>query len=201
MPTMQTIRKLDFNSNGAHMTAEEFDAVKEFDEEYVYELVNGVLIVTLYPSAEERGPNDELGHLFLTYRDQNPNGYLIDGTLNEEYLRYGQTRRRADRVIWTGLGRAPNIKSDIPSIVVEFVSAGKQDRLRDYVVKRDEYREIGVKEYWVIDRFRKIMTVYYGNGSVKEIKGKGVYRTALLPGFEVPIQRLFAAAATWKKSE
>jgi Uma2 family endonuclease len=201
MSTVQAKLKLGFHLNGTHMTPEEFDAVEDCDEEYVYELVNGVLIVTLYPSPEERGPNEELGHWLLTYRDHHPNGYVLDGTLQEEYLRTGANRRRADRLIWTGQGRVPNIKIDVPSIVAEFVSAGKRDRLRDYVIKREEYMEIGVQEYWVIDRFRKTMTVYRADGTMTIVKGKRVYRTPLSPGFQLPLQRLFAVAARWKKQD
>ena len=61
-------------------------------------------------------------------------------------------------MIWAGLGRVPNPQTDVPAIVVEFVSRRHRDRVRDEV-KRREYLAIGVLEYWVIDRFRRIMTV------------------------------------------
>ena len=31
---------------------------------------------------------------------------------------------------------------------------------RDYVFKRTEYREIEVREYWVVDRFRRTLTAF-----------------------------------------
>jgi hypothetical protein len=48
---------------GALLTPDEFDGVEDWDEDYVYELVHGVLVVTPPPSESERGPNDSLGHL------------------------------------------------------------------------------------------------------------------------------------------
>ena len=36
-------------------------------------------------------------------------------------------------MIWTGLGRTPDEETDIPSIVVEFVSKRRRDALRDGV--------------------------------------------------------------------
>ena len=63
-------------------------------------------------------------------------------------------------MIWTGLGRTPNVRKDRPTIAVEFVSAGKRSVQRDYVQKRDEYLVAGLQEYWIIDRFRRRMTVY-----------------------------------------
>jgi hypothetical protein len=61
-------------------------------------------------------------------------------------------------VIWTGLGRTPNFRTDVPRVVVEFVSEGRRNWQRDYVVKREEYQELGVGEYWIIDRFSRTMT-------------------------------------------
>src|SRR5947208_1757979 len=50
---------------GALMTPTEFDAFvesEEHDEDYRYELINGVLVVTLYPARTEMGANEMLGY-------------------------------------------------------------------------------------------------------------------------------------------
>ena len=59
--TMQRLR-LSRSSNGMLMTPEEFDAVTNYDDCYVYELIHGVLIVSPLPAPAERGPNETLGH-------------------------------------------------------------------------------------------------------------------------------------------
>lgn len=41
--------------NGLRMTLEEFDAVEDYDEDYMYELVNGVVVVNPLPLAEKPG--------------------------------------------------------------------------------------------------------------------------------------------------
>src|SRR5262249_42489307 len=108
-------------------------------------------------------------------------------------------RRRADRVIWAGLGRPPR-RNDVPTIVIEFVSEGKRDRQRDYEEKRDEYAEIGVREYWIIDRFRRVMTIYTAAGKrprKRVVRDNQPHPTALLPGFELPLARLLAVADRW----
>jgi Uma2 family endonuclease len=98
----------------------------------------------------------------------------------------------------------PNVETDIPTIVVEFVSSRRRDVLRDYELKRDEYHAAGVEEYWVIDRFRRMMTVYY-KGSVgptyKVVAENESYQTRLLPGFVLPLARLFAQADDWPKTK
>jgi len=184
------------------MTPEEFDAATDFDELYSYELIHGVLIVSPPPGESERDPNDELGNLLRVYKSSHQAGSALDKTLPEQQVRLADSRRRADRVIWAGLGRVPNPQTDVPAIVVEFVSRRHRDRVRDYEEKRREYLAIGVLEYWVIDRFRRIMTVCRGRPGPGEpaervIKENEVYRTPLLVGFELPLAQLLKVADDW----
>jgi Uma2 family endonuclease len=185
---------------GTLMTPEEFDAVEDFDPAYRYELIHGVLVVAPIPQEAEVGPNEWLGHQLLIYHEQHPQGGCLDATLPERYVRTSTGRRRADRVIWVKLGRMPDPRRDTPAIVAEFVSAGRRDRDRDYIDKRHEYEAAGVQEYWVIDRFRREMTVYSTKdlpGGVRVVAEKETYTTALLPGFELPLARLLAIADAW----
>jgi Uma2 family endonuclease len=189
------ILKLAPDMAGMRMSPEEFDAVEEWGEDYNYELVEGVLVVVPPVSESERGPNEMLGHLLLRYKEDDPQGSALDLTLPENLIKTPRSRRRADRVIWTGLGRTPNVRKDRPTIAVEFVSAGKRSVQRDYVQKRDEYLVAGLKEYWIIDRFRRRMTVYRREqDKVVEvlIRELEVYRTPLLPGFQLPLAKLLA---------
>jgi Uma2 family endonuclease len=189
-------------SNGILMTPEEFDAA-DFDEFWSYELINGILIVSPIPFEEEVDPNEELGHLLRQYQESHPQGSALNKTLFERYVRTKTSRRRADRLIWAGLGRHPR-RNEIPTIAIEFVSKRKRDRVRDYETKRDEYRRLKIKEYWIIDRFMQTMTVFSTVSSkrrMRVIQKDQVYKTDLLPGFELPLARLFALAAGWSEDE
>ncbi len=188
---------------GIRLSPEEFDALVECDENYRYELINGVLIVTPPPLEAERDPNGELEYLLRRYREEHPLGHTLDKTLSEQTVRTGSNRRRADRVIWAGLGRVVNPKVDVPTIIAEFVSADKRDWQRDYIDKRQEYMALNVAEYWIIDRFRRTLTVYRNQtgGPVElVIKENETYATPLLPGFELPLARLLTVADYWKTS-
>jgi Uma2 family endonuclease len=58
-----------------------------------------------------------------------------------------------------------------------------------------------VREDWVIDRFRRVMMIYRqegGQASELQIGEGDTYRTPLLPGFELPLARILAAADRWK---
>lgn len=181
------------DSNGLLLTPAEYDAVQDWDERYRYELVHGVVVVLPPAGPGERMPNDELGFLLREYRRRHPNGACLDETGPEQEVLCGTDRRRADRAIWTGLGRAPNTVTDVPSIVVEFVSDSARDRRRDYVDKRSEYAAAGVQEYWVIDRFERRLTVFRG-AEVITVGEAETYAPPLLPGFELPLMTLLEVA-------
>jgi Uma2 family endonuclease len=187
---------------GALMSAEEFDSQpgSRWVEGYRYELINGVLVVSPAPLISERDPNEELGHLLRTYRDTHPAGGALDATVPEQTISVGDQRRRADRAIWAGLGRVPDLERDLPGIVVEFVSSSRKDRHRDYVQKRAEYLGVGVVEYWVIDRFQRTMTAYVSVDGVsveRLVRENDSYETPLLPGFSLPLARLLSKADLW----
>lgn len=189
---------------GMRMTPEEFDAIDEYDEFYRYQLIDGVVIVSPLPGPEYWSPNDLLGHLLLDYRERHPQGAAMDATSPEQYIPVGSSRRLADRVIWTGRGRLPNRKRDLPTIAIEFVSYGQAAWRRDYEQKRDEYLSVGVIEYWIIDRFARRLTVFSKTASgVKEsVVGENEsYQTPLLPGFKLPLAQLFELADKWIAAE
>ncbi len=206
MSRLSTPRKLKLGlaSAGMLMTPEEFDAVTAYDERYGYELINGVLVVTPIPLEAESDPHEELGVMLRIYQANHPQGTALDLTLPERYVRLTGSRRRHDRVIWVGLGRLPDTARDVPSIVVEFVSKRRRDRARDYEQKRLQSLDLGVKEYWIIDRFQRTLTVFRrdppitGAESVVTVPETQIYQTDLLPGFELPLARLLAVADRWR---
>jgi Uma2 family endonuclease len=192
-------------SAGRLMTREQFNALRpdQFIGKNRYELINGVLVVSPRAGIGERNPNDELGYLIRLYRDTPPHGSIIDGTVPEQTVP-ATNSRIADRVIWTGLGRTPNEKEDIPSIVVEFVSKRRRDALRDYETKRDEYLAAGVQQYWIIDRFRRVMIVYrmgIAGPTYEIVTETQSYQTDLLPGFVLLLAKLLAKADQWKRKK
>lgn len=190
------------SDNGRLMTPEEFDAIspEDVDEDYAYELIHGVFVVSPFPGPMETDPNDQLGFLLRQYDLHHPG--VIDKTVYETYLRTKTCRRRADRVVWIGLGRVPKLKQDMPTITVEFLSTGTRSRIRDYEEKRKEYLDLGVKEYWVFDRFRQQLTVFHRRDGVDQeqvVKTTESYNTPLLPEFELNVGQILSRADDWKQ--
>ncbi len=196
--------KIGASSNGMLMTPEEYDAITDYDDRFHYELIHGVLIVSPFASPSECDPNEELGYLLRLYRDTHADGSALDQTLFDYYINLKDSRRRADRAIWAGLGRVPDLEKDVPTIVIEFVAKSTRDRIRDYEEKRREYLDLGIKESWVIDRYARTMTVFRRPDSGAEeavVKVEATYRTPLLPGFELPLARLLTLADKWAKRQ
>lgn len=192
-------------SNGIRMSPEEFDDSDpaDFDQNWSYELINEVLVVTPIPFVQEADANEELGRWLRNYRDDKSGRMILDATLPWRYVNCGRNRRKADRVIWAGLGRLPR-KNENPTIAVEFVSRRKRDRELDYETKRNEYQKAKLQEYWIIDRFENHMIVHIledGKFRMKIVLAKQTYRTKLLPGFEVPLARLLKLANQWPEVE
>jgi hypothetical protein len=50
---------------------------------------------------------------------------MLDEARPEQYIRTTSGRRRADRVIWIGLGRRPDPTVDTRAIAVKFVSGAR----------------------------------------------------------------------------
>lgn len=199
-PELSPTRPLGPWANGVSMSAEEFDSAVEWDDEYRYELVREVLIVSPAPGEGERGPNSELGYLLLDYKYRHPMGSSLDETLEEQTWPTSAGRRRMDRAIWAGYGRAIRTTQDVPTIAVEIVSGNTRDRRGDFVNKRREYSEAGIAEYWALDRFLRTLTVFCG-ADVRVVAEQESYSTPFLPGFELPISRLLARADRLERSD
>jgi Uma2 family endonuclease len=83
----------------------------------------------------------------------------------------------------------------IPEIAIEIVSASSVDR--DYRIKPEEYLKAGVRLCWIIDPLDRTATILTRRGDKwheQKIESDGVLKTNLLPGFELRLADVFAAA-------
>jgi Uma2 family endonuclease len=180
------------------MTASEFDAVEDYDNRWRYELIHGALVVLPPHEAGNRWVNDELGYLLRNYQKHEGQLGALDATIYGQYIQCGGDRRLADRVLWCGLGRHPHT-DETPTVVAELMTEGKRYAQRDREEKKKDYRRAGVTEYWVFDRIACTLTVSYlkKKRSDKVYQKNDVFTTDLLPGFELPLKRIFELANRW----
>ena len=92
-----------------------------------------------------------------------------------------------------------NVKG-APDLVIEIGSPST--RQRDETIKRHLYERAGVSEYWVVDPDIDVIRVYRRGGDVfgrpieLSREAGDVLTTALLPGLELPLARIFREQAT-----
>jgi Uma2 family endonuclease len=83
-------------------------------------------------------------------------------------------------------------------LVMEVVSDDPKDRKRDYEQKLLDYAEAKVAEYWIVDFERRVVIVHRLDGDHYAVHGeftRGQQATsALLAGFEIDVDQLFAVA-------
>jgi Uma2 family endonuclease len=87
---------------------------------------------------------------------------------------------------------------DGADLVMEIVSDDPKDRQRDYEQKLIDYAEAKIAEYWIVDFERKTVVVHQlregGYVAHGEFRRGAAARSALLDGFSVDVDALFAAA-------
>lgn len=83
------------------------------------------------------------------------------------------------------------------ALVVEVVSASAEDRVRDLVVKRREYAQAAIPEYWIVDPVEETITVLRLEADVyvehARLGSGAIVVSATLEGLTVPVDRLLRA--------
>ena len=174
------------------LTAQEFDNYP-FEEDKRYELDEGELIEMTRPTYKH---NRVLGYLFVEltvyFRRTRTGQALISENL---YALSPNTRRAPDVAVILG-DRHEELKNAkvipvIPEIVVEVLSPGETPRMIHRKLK--QYFGAGVKEVWLIDPDPREIEVWKGPSLPDPVLGGGdVLTSALLPGFALPLEELFA---------
>jgi Uma2 family endonuclease len=192
MATHRLILQLGKGDEGRLVSSEEF-AEAEFDEPWRYEREDGRLIV-LAPSGEEYIDAGEPWRDRLVVYELDFPG-VVQKVVSEAWMRVNDG---TDRIGDIGVylvpdGPVPKIPDRIPDLMFEVVSPDKVSRERYYVRKRTEYHRLGVKEYVIIERFQRTVTVltFAPNGHEERILTVDqVYESPLLPGLSIHLSEV-----------
>lgn len=118
-------------------------------------------------------------------------------------VRLGSRRFRDPDVIYLRPERLKNLhgQPDGADLVIEVVSEGKENRVRDLITKRNEYAAAGIEEYWIVDpETRSVTVLTLVPASSPQYREHGVFAagttatSVLLAGFSVDVADLFAQA-------
>ena len=190
MVTKQQIR-LGRADHGIKLTCEEF-AEGIFEPPWHYERVEGRLVVMTPSGHDHVDAVEYFRDQFVAYKLAHPD--RIANVVSEAWIVIDeQTDRIADLGVYI---KSPRNKARIPElapdIVVEVASAGYTSLKRDYEEKREDYYRAGVKEYLIIDRIERRVTVFRrGRGKFTEtiLTPEDFYSTTLLPKLKIPLNR------------
>jgi Uma2 family endonuclease len=169
------------------------------DDGQRHELIDGCHYVTPSPNVRHQVISGRLHALLWAYLDAHPIGHVFHAPLDvvlsdidvvEPDLLY-ISNARADAIITPAHARGA------PDLVAEIASPGT--RRRDETIKRRLYERHGVSEYWVVDPELDVIRIYRRKGDAfarpTELRRKAgdILTTPLLPGFTLPLERIFRA--------
>ncbi len=163
----------------------------------IYEIIAGELFIIPTPHRRHQQICGIIFSHLHNWSEATGNGATIITPL----IIFSDTDNVIPDVVWVSQERLAQIEDEAghltgaPELVVEVISFGKENEKRDREVKVKLYSIQGVKEYWIVDRFRKQVEVYGREKGkltlVATLFEKDELTSPLLPNFGVVITRFF----------
>jgi Uma2 family endonuclease len=131
---------------GLRMTAREFFALGETDENY--ELIDGVVVMSPHPAL----PHQDLLKALIRQLDSQAESLPGVRVVLDTDIQFSEsTVYRPDISVYANhrLVGSPLPLDIIPDLAIEILSPSSHPR--DLITKRDDYARFGVAEYWVLE--------------------------------------------------
>ncbi len=151
------------------LTINDLDAMP--DDGNRYEIIEGELFASRAPSLKHQRVSGNIFATFRAYLDHNPIGEILatPGIIFSDFngvipdLVFISHERRDEIASGERITGAPDL-------VVEIVSPGAENERRDRIGKRQLYGKYGVKEYWVVDPYKRTIEIYHLKGQTLELQ-------------------------------
>jgi Uma2 family endonuclease len=180
--------------DGKLLTAEEFEQLP--DEGRLYELVDGVLRETL-PLTMWQGEVEVNLAVQLHTRVRSCGLGRVSVGKVAFILRRNPDRVRAADIAFIRQERVPPLEARqhvmevVPDLVVEILS--KHDTVEEISSKIDDWLAAGVAMLWIVDPFRRTMTIYQPGRDPALLGEHGTLEgDSVVPGFRCPVAEIFA---------
>ncbi len=170
-------------------------------DDFSYEWNNGVLEVKPMADYQSMEVYQWFENLLEEYIQYNPIAKIIFLDIGFRMsLTKKVTIRKPDLALilktnTVDISQTDSTFKGIYDVCVEFLSDSKKTEVeRDTVVKRAEYEQAGVKEYYIIDRKGKETAFFYlsKKGSYLPMRAKaGIIQSSVLPGWQFRIDDLY----------
>lgn len=167
------------------------------DDGMRHELIDGERYVTASPNMYHQDILGCLYHSLATWLETHRVGSVYVGPVDVLFSHFDIV---APDMVYLSHERARRIQTEkllagAPELVVEIGSPST--RRRDETIKRGLYERFGVDEYWIADPRTNVMLVSrrtgetFGDPLALSRDAGDVLTTPLLPGFELPLVRVF----------
>jgi len=182
-------------SPGLKLTYDDF--VLFPDDGKRHELIDGEHYVTPSPNVRHQQIQGDLFALIWNHLQAHPIGRVFTAPLDVVFSRFDVVE---PDILYLSHNRANDVLTPAnvqgaPELVIEICSPGT--RQRDETIKRHLYERSGISEYWVVDPDIDVIRVYrrsgdaFGRPTELSREAGDVLTTALLPGLELPLARIF----------
>jgi len=162
-----------------------------------YEIIDGELFVTRAPHWQHQNTCINFCIVLKAWSKSTDLGYVVMGA----GVIFGDNDDVIPDVVWVSKARYNSLIDQAghllgaPELVIEVLSAGKENERRDREVKLKLYSSRGVLEYWIGDWRTQQIEVYRRENGVLKLQ-MTLYATdsltsPLLPDFSCPLAQIF----------
>ena len=167
------------------------------NESVNYEIINGELFVTRSPHRLHQRVCVKLARYLDAWSENSGLGETIiaPGVIFSDFDSV------IPDVVWLSQEKLANIEDDAghllgaPELVIEVLSPGNKNEIRDRETKLKLYSLHGVREYWICDRFNKQVSIYRRENTrlvlVTTLLEDELVESPLLPGFSCLVGNLY----------
>jgi Uma2 family endonuclease len=168
------------------------------DDDKRYEIIDGELYVSKQPHWDHQLICFRLAHFLESWIEQTGAGM---GNFAPGLI-FGDNDDVVPDLVWiskerldAALDPAGHLHA-APELAVEVLSPGSANERRDREAKLKLYSVRGVQEYWIVDWRQRQVEVYRRQQAAlrlaETLYDEDDLRSPLLPGFALPVKRLFA---------
>jgi Uma2 family endonuclease len=188
----------DIKAADIRWTVRDLDLFPDPIDDTRYEIIGGKLHVSHQPHWRHQLTTARALSSILVWSDENEAGVVLDAP----GVIFSEEDAVAPDVVWVSADRFSVVAAEdgklhvAPDLVVEVLSPGRANETRDREAKLDVYSRYGVREYWIVNwQDRSVQIFRRENQQLRAAATFAVEDTLmspLLPGFALPLQRLFA---------
>lgn len=177
-------------------TISDIEAMPE-DEWKRYEIIDGELFVSRAPGEPHQIVGHHIGVALDNWNAEIGLGVIVPGP----GVIFSESDAVIPDLVWMSHSRRAAIRGEdyhyygAPELVVEVLSPGATNERRDRQAKLKLYSIHGVQEYWIVDWRTQTVAVYRRRRTqlrlATTLGREDTLESPLLPGFALPIGRLF----------